>query len=79
MNGRVTNQKWKKTRMSKFSSLHYVISTIEPVIRDYHCTTVYHHIGHNIDDPLAIAVYKGTTARLRLGHTPHSKHILQVW
>ena len=32
---------------------------------------VYHHVGHNyIDDPFAFAVYKGTTARLGLGHLP---------
>ena len=29
---------------------------------------VYHRVGHNIDDPFAIAVYKGTTVRLKLGH-----------
>ena len=33
---------------------------------------VYHHVGHNIDDLFAFAVYKGTTARLGLGHLPCS-------
>ena len=28
---------------------------------------VYHRVGHNITKPFAIAVYKGTTTRLRLG------------
>ena len=30
---------------------------------------VYHCVGHNIDDPFAIAVYKGNATRLGLGVT----------
>ena len=32
----------------------------------------YHRIGHKIDDPFAVAVYKGTAVRLGLGHIPCS-------
>ena len=40
------------------------------MINGYHCTRTYHcaHVGHNIDDPFAIAVYKGITTKPGLGH-----------
>ena len=33
---------------------------------------IYHRVGHNIDDTFAIAVYKGTSARLGFDYVPHS-------
>ena len=72
INGRVTKQKRKR---NKFSTLHYLISTTEPmiIIVKEPEILVYHRVGHNIDKPLYYCcLQRDYTARLGLGHVPHT-------
>jgi len=57
-------------KISKFSTLCYVVLIIEPVVRGYTRTRniSYCCVGHIIDNCFVIAVYKGTTVKLGLGN-----------